>query len=156
MSRLSFADELIKFQDGVFGKECERHIETVRNFMLNYETSGRMITKEEYNYESTKKEGFIKKEMDKLSDLIFKKKGIKNEIINDEDTFGYCMIISLAPKHVLLNDTVNEMVFESKDYERLMENFSALTQEKVSFLEKRKERHWRTIKTIEQLLEEVK
>lgn len=46
--------------------------------------------------------------------------------------------------------------FLSKDYERLMENFSALTQEKVSFLEKRKERHWRTIRTIEQLLEEVK
>ena len=41
--------------------------------------------------------------------------------------------------------------FLSKDYDRLMENFLRLTQEKVAFLQKRKERHLRAIATIKAL-----
>ena len=45
--------------------------------------------------------------------------------------------------------------FLSKDYDRLVEQFSLLTQDKVAFLEKRKGRHLKIIATIEGLLQEV-
>ncbi|MDD3342685.1 MAG: dynamin, partial [Sulfurospirillaceae bacterium] len=45
--------------------------------------------------------------------------------------------------------------FLSKDYDRLVEQFSLLTHDKTQFLEKRKERHRKIIATIEGLLQEV-
>ena len=44
--------------------------------------------------------------------------------------------------------------FLSKDYVSLMEKFSSITKEKVEFLEKRKERHKRSIEIIENLIKE--
>lgn len=45
--------------------------------------------------------------------------------------------------------------FLSKDYDRLISQFSAIKEEKVAFLEERKARHQRMIETIETLLKEV-
>lgn len=45
--------------------------------------------------------------------------------------------------------------FLSKNYDRLIEQFSSLTHEKILFLEKRKERHKKSIETIQALLQEV-
>lgn len=46
--------------------------------------------------------------------------------------------------------------FLSKDYDRLMEKFLGLTQEKVALLEKRKERHLKAIAVIESLVQEIR
>jgi hypothetical protein len=45
--------------------------------------------------------------------------------------------------------------FLSKDYDRLIEKFSILKDEKIAFLQKRKERHYKVIAKIEGLLKEV-
>jgi hypothetical protein len=45
--------------------------------------------------------------------------------------------------------------FLNKDYDRLISQFTAIKEEKVIFLEERKERHKRMIETIEVLLKEV-
>jgi len=45
--------------------------------------------------------------------------------------------------------------FLSKDYERLMESFERLAEEKVLFLEKRKERHTKAIAALQRLIESV-
>ncbi len=44
--------------------------------------------------------------------------------------------------------------FLNKDYDRLMEHFSSLKDEKIIFLQTRKERHYRLIKTIEAIMEQ--
>lgn len=45
--------------------------------------------------------------------------------------------------------------FLSKDYDRLIEKFATLKDEKIAFLQKRKERHYKMIGKIEALLKEV-
>lgn len=45
--------------------------------------------------------------------------------------------------------------FLSKDYDRLIEKFATLKDEKIAFLQKRKERHYKVIVRIEELLKEV-
>ena len=45
--------------------------------------------------------------------------------------------------------------FLSKDYERLMESFERLAEEKVLFLEKRKERHTKAIAALQRLIESI-
>lgn len=45
--------------------------------------------------------------------------------------------------------------FLSKDYDRLIEKFAVLKEEKIAFLEKKKERHLKVIGKIEELLKEV-
>ena len=46
--------------------------------------------------------------------------------------------------------------FLSKDYERLMQKFQGLTEEKVALLEKRKERHYKAIEVIDALVKEIR
>ena len=46
--------------------------------------------------------------------------------------------------------------FLSKDYERLMQKFQGLTEEKVALLEKRKERHHKAIEVIDALVKEIR
>ena len=57
--------------------------------------------------------------------------------------------------YALENMMNTNRTFLSKDYDRLIEKFATLKDEKIDFLQKKKERHYKSISKIEELLKEV-
>ena len=86
--------------------------------------------------------------------------GEKAQKIEPENGKNVVLTIDYYMQHVLCGELENMMntnhTFLSKDYERLMQKFKGLTEEKVALLEKRKERHYKAIEVIDALVKEIR